>query len=694
MGRAFSAFSAAPWGQANPGSARGNLTVGVSLGSGYQSYFSGLTSQEQSGEITAMKTAGVTWVRMDVAWTAKVQSGGTSTSYDFSYAMKTAQPMLDAGINLLLILLWSPAWALALGNNPTVPNDPFPTISPTQYAAFCGAAAAHFGPRGVSAFELWNEPNLDDGDSGHALGLGYLSPIGYAGLATAAYSEIHSNYVAKPGGSPTPTVVGGVMAGWPRLDWSMNPRAGASWPAVAAGATSATVTCPSAQPGDRYRLITGSEVSVSVSGTATNGLWPGGTYVSDMPTSTSYVVSPPPWLSQFPAVNASGSGATFGVENGYPADVFLTQLYAAAGGKPMFDAVSFHPYAWPGLGAFRYLDSGTWAMVPELRQVMVANGDGAKSIWFTELGAPTGQSLGSWPAAAATAGELVVSSGSARAEDLGYLAGVAGLPLGSYVATVNPGQSWTLMPPTGLTVNQTLAAGSTITQLSVAAASSVVIPPIDGGSAKPTPTAVSASVTIPPSTKLTVWLGNGNGYYDSKGLNGFAQAPFTVSVTATSAPVTIAPGGTASLTIDPAVVPPVPSGYTFPVGGLIQGARNLGQTWTAAVPAANRALLNLLAPGVFTPWSIGALSQNPSALSSEEQQATLIAYAYQFVVSTPWPYVGPMFVYCWSDASSNNNAGSYGLTRVDGSPKPAIAALSAIAQTGGRSPGLGLPGYI
>jgi hypothetical protein len=595
--------------------------------------------------------------------------------------------MLAAGMNLLMILLWSPGWALAVGNNPTVPQDPFPTISPTEYADFCGAAAAEFGPLGVSAFELWNEPNLDSGGSGSALGLGYLSPIGYAGLATAAYGKIHSMYSPKSGGSPTPTVVGGVMAGWPRLDWSMNPRSGAAWPAVAAGATSATVTCSSAAASDVHMLITGSAVSVSASGTS--GLWPAGTYVSQV-TSTGYVLSPPPWLSRFPAVNASGSGTTFGVEHGYPPDVFLTQMYAAAGGKPMFDALSFHPYAWPGLGAFRYLDSGSWAMVPELRQIMVANGDGAKSLWFSEIGAPTGQNRGSWPAAAATAGELVVSSDAAQAEDLGYLVGAAGLPLGGYVAAVSPGQSWTLMPPTGLTLNQTLAAGATITTLSIKAASGVVIPPIDGGSTEPAPTAVSAAVTIQKGATLTVWLGNGNGYYGAS-LNGFAQPPFTV--TTTSGPVTIAPGGTATLDIAAVTVPSHPTGYTFPSGGLIQCAQNLGQTWTAAIPAASGALLNLVAPGVLAPSSIGALSQNPAAISSAEQQAALIAYAYQFVVSTPWPYVGPIFVYCWSDASSNNNAGPFGLTRVDGTVKPAIAALAAIAKTGGRSPGLGLPGY-
>ena len=41
-------------------------------------------------------------------------------------------------------------------------------------------------------------------------------------------------------------------------------------------------------------------------------------------------------------------------------------------------------------------------------------------------------------------------------------------------------------------------------------------------------------------------------------------------------------------------------------------------------------------------------------------------------------YVGPIFVHCRSDASIAGNAGPFGLTRVDGSAKPALAALTAL----------------
>ena len=677
MARAFSSFSGAPWGQAPAPAKYGNLTVGVSLGSGYQHYFAALSTDQQNAEIAKMKAAGITWVRMDVDW-SDAQPTATSP-FGFAAAQLTAGPMLAGGINLMMILLWSPTWAQAVGNNPAVPDDPYATISPTDYAAFCGAAASHFGPLGVSVFELWNEPNLDrftpqgTHSSNEALGLGCFSPQGYAALATAAYTAIHQQYVAADGGAPTPTVVGGVLSAEARLDYPPSPRSGASWAAVAAGASSATVTCTSAVSTDQYSLISGNAVSTSAQSTGLGGLWPGGTYVSQV-TSTGYVLSPPPWLTQFPeAVSASSSATKFGMGSGYPPDVFLTQMYAQAAGQPMFDALSFHPYAWPSLGSFRYLDSGSWAMVPTLRQIMVDNGDGAKSIWFSELGAPTGQNWASWNAAASTATELVVTGTAAKSEDLGYLVGAASpaLPAGSYVAGVSAGESWTVLPPTGLQVVQALTSGESVSALTLSA---------------------TTAVTIPNGAQLVIWLGDTNGYADAT-INGYAQAPF-LTVT-TTAQTQIAAQATASVPIDQVTVPTIPGGYAFDQNlASIQCAQSLGQTWGEAIAAAMKAVVNLVPPGVLTTWAVVPPSQQPDAISSEAQQALLIAYAFQFVVSEPWPYVGPMFVYCWSDASSENNAGPYGLTRVDGSAKPSIAALAAVAATGGRSYGLGLPGYV
>jgi polysaccharide biosynthesis protein PslG len=76
---------------------------------------------------------------------------------------------------------------------------------------------------------------------------------------------------------------------------------------------------------------------------------------------------------------------------------FLRQLYRdGAGGH--FDAVGAHPYTWPAMPGARRPWSAWYQMYRRhnsLRSIMKAHGDGAKRIWATEFGAPTGGPRGS-----------------------------------------------------------------------------------------------------------------------------------------------------------------------------------------------------------------------------------------------------------------------------------------------------------
>jgi hypothetical protein len=67
---------------------------------------------------------------------------------------------------------------------------------------------------------------------------------------------------------------------------------------------------------------------------------------------------------------------------------YVTQMYAA-GAKPYFDALSFHPYLYN----LKFSDGVGKANSPlqqlmQIRQVMIANGDDSKKIWATEYGQP------------------------------------------------------------------------------------------------------------------------------------------------------------------------------------------------------------------------------------------------------------------------------------------------------------------
>jgi GH35 family endo-1,4-beta-xylanase len=69
---------------------------------------------------------------------------------------------------------------------------------------------------------------------------------------------------------------------------------------------------------------------------------------------------------------------------------FLERMYAA-GAAGSFDALGWHPYNFTGIF---FHPASAWSQVaetsPSARSMMVANGDGAKQIWGTEFGAPTG----------------------------------------------------------------------------------------------------------------------------------------------------------------------------------------------------------------------------------------------------------------------------------------------------------------
>ncbi len=73
---------------------------------------------------------------------------------------------------------------------------------------------------------------------------------------------------------------------------------------------------------------------------------------------------------------------------------FATRMYNAGGGRAI-DAVAVHPYSYPAMPADPSTASwNTFLGMSRIRNLMVARGDGAKKIWVTEMGAPTGSAAG------------------------------------------------------------------------------------------------------------------------------------------------------------------------------------------------------------------------------------------------------------------------------------------------------------
>jgi hypothetical protein len=69
---------------------------------------------------------------------------------------------------------------------------------------------------------------------------------------------------------------------------------------------------------------------------------------------------------------------------------FLVDVYLH-GGKGSFDAVGYHPYSYPYAPMFK-ASWNTFYRTPDFHAIMAMFGDGAKKVWGTEVGYPTGTS--------------------------------------------------------------------------------------------------------------------------------------------------------------------------------------------------------------------------------------------------------------------------------------------------------------
>jgi hypothetical protein len=114
--------------------------------------------------------------------------------------------------------------------------------------------------------------------------------------------------------------------------------------------------------------------------------------------------------------------------------------------------------------------------------------------------------------------------------------------------------------------------------------------------------------------------------------------------------------------------------HSYAAGCVVRGS--VGQSWGTAIAATASQAITLTPPGVAT--AFGQVD--------EATQAASIRQVFQAITagvpgSGPWPYVGPVFLFCWSDAGGT--AGPFGLVRADGTPKAALAALTTVSRTGG-----------
>ena len=159
-------------------------------------------------ESAAMRRDGIGSERMEVAWDLVEPQPG---QYDFALTDRKVLAAARAGIDVLGLIVRSPAWAAAKpGNVFSPPRDP------AAYAAFATVLVTRYGPGGelwrehpevtprpVRAWQIWNEPNL----AVYWTQQPFMRA--YARLLNAAYAAIKAS-------DPGATVV---MAGLANFSW-------------------------------------------------------------------------------------------------------------------------------------------------------------------------------------------------------------------------------------------------------------------------------------------------------------------------------------------------------------------------------------------------------------------------------------------------------------------------------------------
>lgn len=142
-------------------------------------------------ELDAVVDSGAAWVRLDVDWSLVEDTRG---SYEWSHVDRVVDAARDRDLEVLALLAYTPAWARPAGTSTQAPPD-----DPSLFASFAFAAAERYRPRGVLAYEIWNEPNLPQFWEPRP------DPAAYVILLGAASAAVHR-------AAPDSTVLSGGLA--------------------------------------------------------------------------------------------------------------------------------------------------------------------------------------------------------------------------------------------------------------------------------------------------------------------------------------------------------------------------------------------------------------------------------------------------------------------------------------------------
>lgn len=142
-----------------------------------------LTDHDRKARLEQLHSAGFGWVRQRFDWARLEPQRGL---YDWASADDLIAAIRSAGLQPVVVLDGSPAWARAPADLAPTDNPLAPPADPADFARFASAFAHRYGDQ-VHIYQLWDEPNI----APH-WGNRHIEPVGYAQLLKTASSAIRN----------------------------------------------------------------------------------------------------------------------------------------------------------------------------------------------------------------------------------------------------------------------------------------------------------------------------------------------------------------------------------------------------------------------------------------------------------------------------------------------------------------------
>jgi polysaccharide biosynthesis protein PslG len=159
---------------------RGSLAIGA----GFHGMWQDWSWAQRLKVLNKLARAGVRWIRLDLSWCSLQQNGPRDhQSWFVNRADRIVDEARARGIKVLGLVYCTPPWAVGLRPGRWSKASPMPPRDNGDFGRVTRWLAAHFRGR-IRAWEIWNEPNLDEFWTGSA--------SEYVDLLKVAYRRIKS----------------------------------------------------------------------------------------------------------------------------------------------------------------------------------------------------------------------------------------------------------------------------------------------------------------------------------------------------------------------------------------------------------------------------------------------------------------------------------------------------------------------